>query len=178
MSKVKEIKKCISNFLITKGYKTIVSPTNNPAPKGKYFSVSHTSVSDYGNKILDRYKEEHEEDTYSDVYQSVMSVVIHEIDGDGDDLRKVKQLIQTNDFQNHVDKWFYNEEENKKYNSFTIQNIESISSLNMLDGSFFVEQSVFQFDVMFNDYINSEFSGNTNSIELYLNQDSLIISEE
>lgn len=174
MSKINEIKKCIASFLNKKGYKTIVSPTNNPAPKGKYFSVSHTSVSDYGNKILDRYKE----DTYSDVYQSVMSLVIHEIDGDGDDLRKVKQLIQTNDFQDHVDQWFYNEEENKKYNSFTIQNVESITSLNMLDGSFFVEQSVFQFDVMFNDYIKSEFSGNTNSIELYLNQDSLIISEE
>ena len=177
MSKVTEIKKCISNFLNTKGYKTIVAPTNNAAPKGKYFSVSNSIVSDYGSKMFNREVADGKDTIYESIHQNIMGIVIHEIDGDGEDLRQIKHLLQTNEFNDHVKNWFSDEEEPHKNNAFTILDFQSISDLTTLDGDFFVQQYVFEFNIIFNDYVAQEVNGITEGIELDLNDESLIINK-
>jgi len=177
MSKVTEIKKCISNFLNTKGYKTIVAPTNNAAPEGKYFSVSNSIVSDYGSKMFNREVEQGKDTIYESIHQNIMGIVIHEIDGDGEDLRQIKHLLQTSEFEDHVRNWFYDEEKPHENNAFTTLDFQSITDLTTKDGDFFVQQYVFEFNIMFNDYVAQEFNGVTEGIELDLNEESLIINK-
>ena len=54
---------------------------------------------------------------------------------------------------------------------------QSITDLTTLDGDFFVQQYVFEFNIMFNDYVAQEFNGITEGIELDLNDESLIINK-
>ena len=83
-----------------------------------------TIVSDYGSKMFNREVADGKDTIYESIHQNIMGIVIHEIDGDGEDLRQIKHLLlQTNEFNDHRKNWPFSDSLKNRTKIMPLDNI-------------------------------------------------------
>lgn len=133
-------------FLNGNGVKAIQGPSDNPAPKGRHVAVTMGGVRQIGEKLVPgpaNGKEKAKE------FMQVATVQLYEVEGDGEALRKVRNLLQTNDFDAFVRKSFPEAEDG----GFAVWDISDITDNSSQDGAFWIEQRTMSVDVQFYDRI-------------------------
>ena len=116
----------------------IQSPTNDPAPVGKYVAVRVEDVEQHGSEMQPPPGE-----NAKFAFQQVATVAFTEVEGDGEALRMVRNLVQRKDFR---DKAGMEAE-------FTVWDFTSIMPVDTFDGEFVVRQWRFTMRVNFADEI-------------------------
>lgn len=115
----------------------IKSPTNAPAPVGKYVAVRMEDVEQHGSEMQPPPGE-----NAVFAFQQVGTVSFTEVEGDGETLRMVRNLVQRKDFVSDA-----------AANGFTVWNFSSIMPVDTFDGEFYVRQWRFTMQVNFADEI-------------------------
>ena len=116
----------------------IQSPTNDPAPVGKYVSVRVEDVEQHGSEMQPPPGE-----NAKFAFQQVATVAFTEVEGDGEALRMVRNLVQRKDFRDKAG----------KEAEFTVWDFTSIIPVDTFDGEFVVRQWRFTMRVNFADEI-------------------------
>ena len=116
----------------------IQSPTNDPAPVGKYVAVRVEDVEQHGSEMQPPPVEK-----AKFAFQQLATVAFTEVEGDGEALRMVRNLVQRKDF---IDKA-------GKEAGFTVWDFSSIIPVDTFDGEFVVRQWRFTMRVNFADEI-------------------------
>lgn len=116
----------------------IQSPTNDPAPVGKYVAVRVEDVEQHGSEMQPPPGENR---TFS--FQQVATVAFTEVEGDGEALRMVRNLVQRKDFRDKAG----------KEAEFTVWDFTGIMPVDTFDGEFVVRQWRFTMRVNFADEI-------------------------
>lgn len=116
----------------------IQSPTNDPAPVGKYVAVRVEDVEQHGSVMQPPpgYNAKF-------AFQQVATVSFTEVEGDGEALRMVRNLVQRKDFRDKAG----------KEAEFTVWDFTSIIPVDTFDGEFVVRQWRFTMRVNFADEI-------------------------
>lgn len=116
----------------------IQSPTNDPAPVGKYVAVRVEDVEQHGSEMQPPPGEK-----AKFAFQQVATVAFTEVEGDGEALRMVRNLVQRKDFRDKAG----------KEAEFTVWDFTSIIPVDTFDGEFVVRQWRFTMRVNFADEI-------------------------
>lgn len=116
----------------------IQSPTNDPAPVGKYVAVRVEDVEQHGSEMQPPPGE-----NAKFAFQQVATVAFTEVEGDGDALRMVRNLVQRKDFRDKAG----------KEAEFNVWDFTSIIPVDTFDGEFVVRQWRFTMRVNFADEI-------------------------
>ena len=116
----------------------IQSPTNDPAPVGKYVAVRVEDVEQHGSEMQPPPGE-----NAKFAFQQVATVAFTEVEGDGEALRMVRNLVQRKDFRDKAG----------KEAEFTVWDFTSIMPVDTFDGEFVVRQWRFTMRVNFADEI-------------------------
>lgn len=116
----------------------IQSPTNDPAPVGKYVAVRVEDVEQHGSEMQPPTGE-----NAKFAFQQVATVAFTEVEGDGEALRMVRNLVQRKDFRDKAG----------KEAEFTVWDFTSIIPVDTFDGEFVVRQWRFTMRVNFADEI-------------------------
>lgn len=112
----------------------IKSPTNAPAPVGKYVSVGVDDVSQYGSRMTPG------PGTDSFRFSQVATLHFVEVEGDGETLRGVRNEVQLPRFAEYA-----------RQNGFTVWEWTDIEKIDTYDGEFYVRQWRFTCTVNFTD---------------------------
>lgn len=119
----------------------IQSPSNDPAPVGKYVAVKIEDVGQHGSEMQpppgtgEKF-----------VFQQVATVSFTEVEGDGETLRMVRNLIQRNGFRDSAG----------AEAGFAVWDFTSILPVDTFDGEFIVRQWRFTMRVNFADEITED----------------------
>lgn len=116
----------------------IQSPTNDPAPVGKYVAVRVEDVEQHGSEMQPPPGE-----NAKFAFQQVATVAFTEVEGDGEALRMVRNLVQRKDFRDNAG----------REAEFTVWDFTSIMPVDTFDGEFVVRQWRFTMRVNFADEI-------------------------
>ena len=116
----------------------IQSPTNDPAPVGKYVAVRVEDVEQHGSEM-----QPPPGDNVKFAFQQVATVAFTEVEGDGEALRMVRNLVQRKDFRDKA----------CREAEFTVWDFTSIIPVDTFDGEFVVRQWRFTMRVNFADEI-------------------------
>lgn len=116
----------------------IQSPTNDPAPVGKYVAVRVEDVEQHGSEMQPPPGE-----IAKFAYQQVATVAFIEVEGDGEALRMVRNLVQRKDFRDKAG----------KAAEFNVWDLTSIIPVDTFDGEYVVRQWRFTMRVNFADEI-------------------------
>lgn len=116
----------------------IQSPTNDPAPVGKYVAVRVEDVAQHGSEMQPPPGQ-----NAKFAFQQVATVSFTEVEGDGEALRMVRNLVQRKDFRDKAG----------KQAEFTVWDFTSIMPVDTFDGEFVVRQWRFTMRVNFADEI-------------------------
>lgn len=135
--KLDEIKTALCKYLngIYPDLPFIKAPTNTPAPVGNYIAIRALSVEQYGSMIHPLAGENVERR-----WAQVATIQFTEIEGDGDNLRIVRNSLETAEFISAMRKA-----------GFTFWDYSEISQNDTWDGEFIVRQQVFTVRVNFVD---------------------------
>lgn len=114
----------------------IKSPSNMPAPVGKYIAVRIEDVEQHGSEMQPPPGE-----NAKFAFQQVATVAFIEVEGDGDTLRMVRNLVQRKDFR---DKACAEAE-------FAVWDFTGIMPVDTFDGDYLVRQWRFTMRVNFAD---------------------------
>lgn len=114
----------------------IKSPTEKAAPKGTYIAVKVDGVGQNGEIMKPNRNEGYH-------VSNVASVVLIEVEGDGDILRRVRNEMQMPGFIDHA-----------AQNDFTVWEVGQIIETPSYDGEFYVRQWRLTVRVNFSDEIN------------------------
>lgn len=114
------------------------APSNLPAPVGKYVAVRVEQVEQHGSEM-----QPPPGDNAKFAFQQVATVAFIEVEGDGETLRMVRNLVQRKDFRDKAG----NE------GGFTVWDFTSILPIDTFDGEFVVRQWRFTMRVNFADEI-------------------------
>jgi len=156
--------------------KAIKSPSSDPAPDGNYIAIGTGTVEQHGRIMSPGANDE--ENTKRKIAQHIAEVIFYEVEGEGDYLRNLKNLIQEDEFQDFINNYFYTEEDDF-YHGFTVQDIGSISDISVQEKDFWINQRSLRFNVMFNDIMAPPVERMISvSGELNENEFSVSISEE
>lgn len=117
----------------------IQSPSNAPAPKGNYIAVSVESVEQHGSEMRPAPGE-----GVASGFEQVATVAFTEVEGDGDNIRRVRNEMQRREFLESV-AWPA---------GFTVWDFTDIISVDTFDGEFFVRQWRFTLRANFEDLKN------------------------
>ena len=145
-----DIQNAVCAWISSMGFTAIMSPTSKPAPAGNYFSVSVTGMRQDGSRTNPGPAKEGE--SKHDVVQNVATVSIHEVEGDGENLRAVRNGIDSDAFDEFVSNRFASDDSEDR--AFSVWDTGAIQDLSSKDGDFWIRQSVFTFDVHFNDFFD------------------------
>lgn len=114
----------------------IQSPTSAPAPVGKYVAVRVEDVEQHGSEMQ---PPPGEGTTFA--FQQVATVSFTEVEGDGEALRMVRNLVQRKEFRDTAG----------KEGEFTVWDFTGIIPVDTFDGEFHVRQWRFTMQVNFAD---------------------------
>lgn len=117
----------------------IQSPSNAPAPKENYIAVSVESVEQHGSEMRPAPGE-----GVASGFEQVATVAFTEVEGDGDNIRRVRNEMQCREFLESV-AWPA---------GFTVWDFTDIISVDTFDGEFFVRQWRFTLRANFEDMKN------------------------
>lgn len=149
---IQELLSVICQWINSLGYKAIQAPSDNPAPAGKYISVGVGTVLQHGEMLIPSPIKE--TSTVSKKNKSVMHVAqiqLYEVEGDGEALRRIKDLLQLDEFDEFVKS--HTQSTPAQDNGFSVWNIGEIIDNSGLDGAYWVNQKILGFDVQFYDYL-------------------------
>lgn len=133
------IKAAICTWLNTNNLgPAIATPTSNPAPEGKYIAVRDLGVDQFGEPL--RAKPGNVANANDAKFLMVVDIVMTEVEGDGDTLRKIRNKMQLKEFRTWAES-----------QGFTIWDIGSIMNNDTADGEFWIKQKSFTFGVNFVD---------------------------
>lgn len=113
----------------------VKSPSNKPAPVGNYIAVSISDVQQVGGEMKPGGPGEGKSR-----FSQHATVVLTEVEGDGDNLRQVRNLVQRKEFREHA-----------RAAEFTVWEQGSIMAIDTFDGEFLVRQWRFTMGVNFVD---------------------------
>ena len=133
-------------FLNRNGVKAIQGPSDNPAPKGTHVAVTMGGVRQIGEILVPGPANGKEK---SKEFMQVATVQLYEVEGDGEALRKVRNLLQTDEFDEFVMDAFSETADG----GFAVWDISDITDNSSQDGAFWIEQRAMTVDVQFYDRI-------------------------
>lgn len=133
-------------FINGNGIKAIQGPSDNPAPKGKYISIVLGGVRQIGEKLVPGPANGKEK---SKEFMQVATIQLYEVEGDGEALRKIRNLLQTDEFDEFVMDAFRETSDG----GFSVWDISDITDNSSQDGAFWIEQRTMTVDVQFYDRI-------------------------
>ena len=145
-----DIKTCIANWITDAGFVAVKLPTNTAAQNGKYFAVGVNHLTQYGNTTKPSPSEAL---THKRVAQYVATVVVHEVAGSGDTLRKLRNDFGSEEFLAFV-RGRFNVLNDELDHAFSVWDIGDIVDETINDSDFFIQQYVLSFRVSFNDFID------------------------
>lgn len=119
----------------------VKSPSNAPAPVGKYVAVRVEGVEQHGSEMQ---PPPGEGATFA--FQQVATIAFIEVEGDGETLRMVRNLIQRKDFRDKAG----------SEAGFSVWDFTSIIPVDTFDGEFYVRQWRFTMRVNFADKITED----------------------
>lgn len=142
----------VCQWLNSLGYKAIKAPSDNPAPAGRYISVSLGSVRQVGDMLVPGpVPDDYTGTPKYKAFMQVASIQLYEVEGDGEWLRSIRNRLQLDgidDFiANHVTP------EPGKDAGFSIWEIGEIVDNSSQDGAYWIRQKTLNFDAQFYDYI-------------------------
>ena len=143
--KAEDIRAAVCRWISSMGIRAVQSPSNAPAPAGTHIAVSVLGVTQHGSEMHPAPGEGRRF-----VYQHVATVQLYEVEGEGDDLRRVKDSLQNDRFDAFVKETF-RDGTGLDY-GFSVWEIGEIQDVTSQDGPFFVRQNTFTFEVQFNDH--------------------------
>lgn len=114
----------------------IKAPTNAPAPVGKYVAVRVEQVEQHGSEMQPPPGE-----NAISAFQQVATVAFIEVEGDGETLRMVRNLVQRKDFRDTAG----------AEAGFSVWDVTGILPVDTFDGEFYVRQWRFTMRVNFAD---------------------------
>lgn len=117
------------------------APSNHPAPIGKYVAVRVEQVEQHGSEM-----QPPPGTNAKFAFQQVATVSFTEVEGDGEALRMVRNLIQRKDFRDTAG----------AEAEFSVWDFTSIIPVDTFDGKFFVRQWRFTMRVNFADEITED----------------------
>lgn len=129
----------------------IKAPVNAAAPVGNYVAVRAESVEQDGSMM-----EPAPGDGAAFAFQQVATVAMTEVEGDGENLRKARNLIQTREFRDAMAE------------NFAVWELSQIIAVDTFDGELYVRQWRFTFTANFADEISTDVPaiGNVEPINL------------
>lgn len=135
---IQQLKSLICTFLNQKGLGVpfIVAPFTSAAPVGTYIAVNCLSVKQDGSIM----QMSPNISNGNALVQNVANLALYEVEGDGDILRRVRNLLQLPEFIDFLAK-----------NDVTIWGVGEIIPLDTYDGDFHIRQWVFDFYTNFED---------------------------
>lgn len=152
------------------GCKAVISPTNNPAPKGEHIAIAMTNIRQEGDPFIPPPKRSAEDKHYI-AYMYVAQVQFYEVEGNGNSIRKLRNSFHSDRFDDFV-------AEQTKDDSldfgFSIWNIGDIVDNGTQDGTYYIPQKTLTIDFQFYDYEESSVE-NMQSVTMDLNKHSLTI---
>lgn len=119
----------------------IKAPSNDPAPVGKYIAVRIEQVEQHGSEM-----QPPPGNNAVFAFQQVATVAFTEVEGDGEALRMVRNLIQRKDFRDTAG----------VEAGFSVWDFTSIIPVDTFDGEFYVRQWRFTMRVNFADEITED----------------------
>lgn len=133
-----ELKKAVAEYLNGKelGVPFIVAPLVDAAPVGCYVAVNCLSVRQSGSVM----KPAPNIDKDHAYIQQVANMALYEVEGDGDMVRKVRNLLQLPDFIGFLES-----------RGATVWNVGDIVPVDTYDGDFLIRQWVMTFELNFED---------------------------
>lgn len=117
----------------------VKSPVNAAAPVGNYVAVRAESVEQDGSMM-----EPVPGDGAVFAFQQVATVAMTEVEGDGENLRKVRNLVQTREFRDAMAE------------NFAVWELSRIIAVDTFDGEMYVRQWRFTFTANFADEIATD----------------------
>lgn len=114
----------------------IQAPSNHPAPVGKYVAVKVEEVEQHGSEM-----QPPPGDNATFAFQQVATISFTEVEGDGEALRMVRNLVQRKDFRDNAG----------ASAGFTVWDFGNIIAVDTFDGEFLVRQWRFTMRVNFAD---------------------------
>lgn len=117
------------------------APSNIPAPVGKYVAVRVEGVEQHGSEM-----QPHPGEGATFAFQQVATIAFIEVEGDGETLRMVRNLIQRKDFRDKAG----------SEAGFSVWDFTSIIPVDTFDGEFYVRQWRFTMRVNFADEITED----------------------
>lgn len=100
----------------------VKSPNTNAAPKGTYIAVKVDGVEQHGSMMVPNKNEGYH-------FSNIASLVLIEVEGDGDVLRQARNEMQTPEFVQHAEQC-----------GFTVWDMGKILETPSYDGEFYVRQ--------------------------------------
>ena len=119
----------------------VKAPSSYPAPVGKYVAVKVEDVEQHGSEM-----QPPPGDNATFAFQQVATVSFTEVEGDGEALRMVRNLIQRKDFRDKAG----------AEAGFSVWDFGSIIPVDTFDGEFIVRQWRFTMRVNFADEITED----------------------
>ncbi|SHL04930.1 hypothetical protein [Fibrobacter sp. UWH4] len=116
----------------------VKAPSNIPAPVGKYIAVRVEQVEQHGSEM-----QPPPGDNARFAFEQVATVAFIEVEGDGETLRMVRNLVQRKDFRDSA----------VAEGGFAVWDFTSILPIDTFDGEFVVRQWRFTMRVNFADEI-------------------------
>lgn len=141
-----DILSAICRFINGNGIKAIQGPSDNPAPKGSYVSITMGGVRQVGETLVPGPANGKKK---SKEFMQVATVQLYEVEGDGEALRKIRNLLQTDEFDEFVMDAFGGTSDGE----FAVWDISDITDNSSQDGAFWIEQRTMTVDVQFYDRI-------------------------
>lgn len=139
-----DIKDIVCLWLSSHGYSAVKAPTSKPAAGGTYVSVAVGDIFQDGSAMMPPPGKQ------DIVFQHIATVNLYEVYGDGEVLRNIKNLLQTDDFDNFANSRFQIDEKDRSLSVWETGDIEETSRK---DGDFWITEKALSFQVAFNDFI-------------------------
>ena len=140
----------ICQWINSLGYKAIQTPSDNPAPSGRYIAVGIGGTRQHGDMMVPG-PVSRAEVKYKSIMQ-VAQVQLYEVEGDGEWLRDIRNRMNTDELDEFVNEKLPTGEDGLD-NGFAVWDIGEVVDNSSQDGAFWIRQRTMTFDVQFMDYI-------------------------
>lgn len=146
-----DILSVICQWLNSLGYKAIKGPSDNPAPSGRYISVTLGPTRQHGDVLVPGPVSDAETEPKYKTVMQVASIQLYEVEGDGEWLRDIRNRLQLSDVDDFINS--HTPHEPGKDNRFSVWDIGDIVDNSSQDGGYWIRQRTMTFDVQFYDHI-------------------------
>lgn len=135
------------------GYKAIQGPSNNPAPAGKYVSVSAANLNQVGSPLIPGPRNG-ERNKYRKVINT-LTVQMYGVEDDGEMLRAVRNSLESDAFDDFVAQTLGVMDSGDDA-GFSLLDVSEIVDNGFQDGAYYIQQKAMTAEVQFMDFIGHD----------------------